>query len=462
MEQGVLASKDIKIGAPIGRRLSRRFRYRLLLVLLDQAALLIGIGLAQGLRDVRWLSPGGVDIAVLASPIYFMMALMRDAYGQPVLANRALSINRAAFAWMAMVATLLLIVLFFSGNTKISRVGLTVALACSGLLIIVSRRLFTSIVKSRPRYELVSELLIIDSPDDAMPPFGDIDVLNTWEEGLSADVDNPYALHQLGRIMGYYDRVIVSCSRERRGDWALVLKGANVQGEIVQPGLRALGAFGIGSAGDEDTVMVARGPLSIVQRAEKRLLDLAITIPVLILLLPVMIATAIAIRLDSPGPVFFRQVRIGRGNRLFRIYKFRSMRHESSDGQGARSTARDDDRITRVGRFIRRTSIDELPQLINVLLGDMSLVGPRPHALGSLAGDELFWKVNREYWVRHALKPGITGLAQVRGFRGATHERVDLLNRLEADLEYLSGWTLPRDLAIMLSTVRVLFHRNAY
>ncbi len=103
------------------------------------------------------------------------------------------------------------------------------------------------------------------------------------------------------------------------------------------------------------------------------------------------------------------------------------MRVETSDSDGTRSASRDDDRITRIGRFIRRTSIDELPQLINVLLGEMSLVGPRPHALGSMAGDELFWRVDRQYWHRHALKPGITGLAQVRGFRGATEHRRDIV-----------------------------------
>jgi lipopolysaccharide/colanic/teichoic acid biosynthesis glycosyltransferase len=183
---------------------------------------------------------------------------------------------------------------------------------------------------------------------------------------------------------------------------------------------------------------------------------------VLIALLPLMITVAILIRLDSPGPIFFRQERMGRGNRIFHILKFRSMRIETSDSDGTRSASRDDDRITRIGRFIRRTSIDELPQLINVLLGEMSLVGPRPHALGSLAGDELFWRVDRQYWHRHALKPGITGLAQVRGFRGATEHRRDIVNRLEADLEYLHGWSLMRDLGILAKTAQVLVHKNAY
>src|SRR3546814_17444795 len=121
------------------------------------------------------------------------------------------------------------------------------------------------------------------------------------------------------------------------------------------------------------------------------------------------------------------------------------MRVEATDANGARSGSRDDDRITRVGKFIRATSIDELPQLINVLSGEMSLVGPRPHALGSTAGNELFWRVDRQYWHRHALKPGITGLAQIRGFRGATNTKRDIVNRLGDDLAYQIGRASGRD-----------------
>lgn len=137
------------------------------------------------------------------------------------------------------------------------------------------------------------------------------------------------------------------------------------------------------------------------------------------------------------------------------------MRSEQSDHAGRQFASRDDDRITRVGRFLRRTSIDELPQLLNVLEGDMSLVGPRPHALGSLAGDKLFWQVDHRYWLRDALKPGITGLAQVRGFRGATDCEEDLEQRLAADLEYLRDWSLWREIHILASTALVVTHRNA-
>jgi len=162
------------------------------------------------------------------------------------------------------------------------------------------------------------------------------------------------------------------------------------------------------------------------------------------------------------GPILFVQERMGRNNTTYRCYKFRSMYVDQLDGKGVASTARGDCRITRVGRFLRLTSIDELPQLFNVLAGDMSLVGPRPHALGSRAEGSLFWDLVPDYWSRHSMKPGVTGLAQVRGLRGATHSREDIEHRVAADLEYINGWSLWLDIKILAKTPLVVIHRNAY
>jgi lipopolysaccharide/colanic/teichoic acid biosynthesis glycosyltransferase len=194
----------------------------------------------------------------------------------------------------------------------------------------------------------------------------------------------------------------------------------------------------------------------------KRVMDVALAGAALIFLAPMLLLVGLLIRLEDGGPAFFMQQRQGRNNRLFWIYKFRSMRVEKLDLTGARSASRSDDRITRIGRFIRRTSIDELPQLLNVVRGDMSIVGPRPHAIGSLAGQKLFWEVDPRYLLRHSLKPGLTGLAQIRGLRGATDSEEDLANRLQADLEYLDGWTIMRDLRIIAATITVLMHDKAF
>jgi lipopolysaccharide/colanic/teichoic acid biosynthesis glycosyltransferase len=138
------------------------------------------------------------------------------------------------------------------------------------------------------------------------------------------------------------------------------------------------------------------------------------------------------------------------------------MYHHDRDLSGDCSTRRDDERVTRLGRWLRRSSLDELPQFWNVIKGDMSLVGPRPHALGSTAQGAHFWEIEPGYWTRHAIKPGITGLAQIRGLRGGNLSRDDLEQRLAADLEYINNWSIWLDLKILIKTAGVLFHRNAY
>ena len=269
-------------------------------------------------------------------------------------------------------------------------------------------------------------------------------------------------LDRLARVLHGSERAVVACPAERRQEWARALAGANVDAEILAPELASLGALGLHRHGGTPTLLVGCGPLALRDRAAKRAFDVAVSATAIVVLLPVLLAAALAIKLESPGPIFFRQQRMGRGNRLFAILKFRSMRVEMTDQLGDRSATRDDGRVTRVGRFIRRTSIDELPQLINVLKGEMSIVGPRPHTLGSRAEDRLFWAIDERYFDRHAIKPGMTGLAQVRGFRGATHKLSDVTDRLQADLEYVVGWHIGRDLAIVARTLGVLVHPNAF
>ncbi len=179
----------------------------------------------------------------------------------------------------------------------------------------------------------------------------------------------------------------------------------------------------------------------------------------LILASPIMLVTAVAIKLESRGPVFFRQVRTGWDGKEFKIWKFRSMRaHAPKDGAVQQAT-KDDPRITRVGRFIRRTSIDELPQFFNVLAGQMSMVGPRPHAVQH---NEEYSKRINAYLARHRIKPGITGLAQVRGYRGETAELEAMEMRVRCDMEYINNWSLWLDLTILARTAFTLFSKNAY
>jgi exopolysaccharide biosynthesis polyprenyl glycosylphosphotransferase len=185
----------------------------------------------------------------------------------------------------------------------------------------------------------------------------------------------------------------------------------------------------------------------------KRGFDIVVASLLIVLLSPLLVATALAVKLTSKGPVFFAQRRWGKGNVPFLLYKFRSMHVDLQDRSGIAHTVKNDPRVTAVGRFLRRTSIDELPQLFNVLLGDMSLVGPRAHVLGMHAAGVRYEDLVPEYFARHAVRPGITGLAQVRGLRGEVTDAAHARARVNADLEYIRTFSVLRDIRIMLATI---------
>jgi polysaccharide biosynthesis protein PslA len=193
----------------------------------------------------------------------------------------------------------------------------------------------------------------------------------------------------------------------------------------------------------------------------KRIVDVVFAIGGLILVaLPALVLMA-AIRLDSAGPVLFRQRRAGLHGLHFMVLKFRTMHQHASSPERFKQATRDDPRVTRLGRWMRRYSVDELPQLINVLRGDMSLVGPRPHAPGTRAGGRLYEDVSYRYAERHSVKPGMTGLAQVRGWRGETDNEEKLLRRIDCDLEYIASWSAKLDLQIIWRTAGSVFQMHS-
>jgi Undecaprenyl-phosphate glucose phosphotransferase len=195
---------------------------------------------------------------------------------------------------------------------------------------------------------------------------------------------------------------------------------------------------------------VRRGPMQAIL---KRVIDVGFSTAGLVVLIPALVAIAIAIKLDSPGPVFFKQRRHGYLNEEVLVWKFRSMRTEASDYSAARQVTADDDRVTPVGRFLRRTSLDELPQLWNVIRGEMSLVGPRPHAIGMLTGGAEASKLVATYAHRHRMKPGLTGWAAVNGSRGPVDTPEAVRRRVSLDLEYVERQSVWLDLAIIARTL---------
>ena len=204
-------------------------------------------------------------------------------------------------------------------------------------------------------------------------------------------------------------------------------------------------------------------PIANWDAVSKRAFDLFFASLALVLLSPVMLVTALAIKLESKGPVLFRQKRYGFNNQVVDVLKFRSMYHEMADPDAKKVVTKGDPRVTRVGRFIRKTSIDELPQLFNVLQGGLSLVGPRPHAVNAHTANRLWDEVVDGYFARHKVKPGVTGWAQINGWRGEVDDEEKIKQRVNCDLYYIENWSLLLDLQILFMTpLKLLNTENAY
>ncbi len=218
-----------------------------------------------------------------------------------------------------------------------------------------------------------------------------------------------------------------------------------------------------GAVGTNPVISIGEDPLKDWQVAYKACFDYVVGAIALVILSPLLALLALAIRLDSKGPILFRQPRLGFNNRIFICYKFRTMYADKMDVLADRLTMRGDPRITRIGKWMRKFSLDELPQLINVLNGTMSLVGPRPHATNAKAADRLYAEVVQQYALRHRVKPGITGWAQVNGWRGETATVEQIENRVRCDLFYIDNWSLPFDLKIVAMTIlREIHSQHAF
>ncbi len=220
--------------------------------------------------------------------------------------------------------------------------------------------------------------------------------------------------------------------------------------DIDAPSARAKGPDSIGGY---HVIRVVARPLDDVQLLQKSVFDRCLAAVLVVIVAPLLGLIALAIRLDSPGPVLFCQPRDGLNGAMFSVFKFRTMFHHLADLKADRQTTRGDLRITRVGGLLRRFSLDEVPQLLNVLRGDMSLVGPRPHAPNTKAGDVLFHEAVADYALRHRVKPGITGWAQVNGWRGETRTQQQIEQRVAHDLHYINNWSLLLDVCILALTL---------
>jgi exopolysaccharide biosynthesis polyprenyl glycosylphosphotransferase len=388
---------------------------------------------------------------------------------------------RMARQQIVRLVAVLFTIVFVTKDTSVSRLFLTSYIGLMGGALVLANRFYPRlIVRWFFRHSVMRTALIA--------PAGEIAELAGWirnREHLGvqlvgwvgdragqpvADLPRLGSLAELRRIVGEHDvgQFVISQSAYDRQQAAEIARCVQESGCRVKFYTNTRHFFGslpisIEHDGDYTFVMLTAEPLeNPANRALKRALDVAVALPVVLFVLPPLVAVvALFQRLQSPGPIFHRQFRSGLNRKKFLIYKFRTMHVEGSEQMLTRQAQRLDSRVYPFGRFLRRSSLDEIPQFLNVLLGDMSVSGPRPHLIEH---DEQFAKIVNTYYTRHFVKPGITGLAQSKGFRGEISEVSMLHQRIGYDMLYIRRWSLLLDLRILVETVRQVFNppRSAY
>ena len=447
------------------------------------AGLGIAIAAAQGWHDMAGLARYAaisVTTAIVASALFELMGL----YTVSAMQRLERQLTSVIAVWSLAIATPLAVLSLLNLGFGISRSWLTVWLVAGALALVFGRlALATATRRWASQGRLTRRAVIYGSSSPcqdlvkvlAADPNSGIRVCGIYDDRCS----NRGAEHAAYPHHGGIDNLI-GFARASNVDLVLLALPISAETRVMELSRRLwvlpadirlaasasrlqLAPRACSYVGDLALIALADKPISDRGLLAKSLFDRIIGGLALIALSPVMLLIALAIKLDSRGPVLFRQQRYGFNNELVEVFKFRSMFTDLADQAAARLVTKDDARVTRVGRFIRRTSLDELPQLINVLNGTLSLVGPRPHAVSAKAGTRLYHDAIDGYFARHKVKPGITGWAQINGWRGETDTEDKLRHRVEHDLYYIENWSVWFDLEILLKTpLALLKTENAY
>lgn len=433
------------------------------------------VGAGKKLLDVNFLS-----VALLTAVLFVTLSYLTGSYEPKTRADRRASIISALKIWALTLAFMVLCAFLFKISAQYSRATMIFHAAGGAVAITFIRVLWPHFVRQAMENNIVftTTVLVVrigDDPDasktadlvrmrelrnSGLRPIGSqvmsLGLSDGRVEQLIAFVDERFRLGQLNEVillaghdaLSHLDEVV---ERLRVVPVPVRFVLDPVTHKVLTRPLKKVGSLILAE--------YQRAPLSITERFFKRSLDIAVSLAGIILLSPLLLIAALAVKLDSPGPVFFKQARRGFGGKPFLILKLRSMAVQE-DGAAVVQAKRDDARVTRVGRLLRRTSIDELPQLWNVFAGHMSIVGPRPHAV---AHDDYYSQLIEDYAFRHHAKPGITGWAQVKGLRGETPHAENMKARIEKDIWYIDNWSIWLDIVIILRTgLVVLGQRTAY
>jgi Undecaprenyl-phosphate glucose phosphotransferase len=427
-------------------------------------------------------------IPVILAAVLVANILMNVAGTHKIAAYRTgvLQIGRVLAAWSAVLIILATGIFFFKASDMVSRIWLASWYALGAISLVIFRLSLRALVMQWTREgRLKRRTAIVGGGKDAEALIeairkgaeNDINLLGLFDDRIDArSPSTVLGYSKLGKVAD-----LIEFARRTRVDLVIVSMPLSAEKRVLEM-LKQLWVLPVdirlsahmsqlrfteraySYVGDVAVFDMADRPISDWNLVLKWLFDKIVAIVALILLSPVMIATAIAIKLESKGPVFFRQKRHGFNNQLVEMMKFRSMYTDMTDATASKLVTKDDPRVTRVGRFIRKTSIDELPQLFNVLRGELSIVGPRPHALEAKANNKLYYEAVEGYFARHRVKPGMTGWAQIHGWRGETDTIDKIMQRVNHDLYYIENWSIFLDLYIVAMTPISLFsaRQNAY
>lgn len=431
--------------------------------------------------DVRYAA--AICAFAAAAIVAFQVA---DIYHVLMFRGRRQQLPRLIVAWTAVFLLFTGVSFFAKTGGEVSRIWLSTFYVCGLVVLIAGRLALRALVRRWARAGRLDRRTVIVGADvngesliralDAQSD-SDINVLGVFDDRMDdRALETVAGRFKLGKVND-----IVEFARRTRVDLVLFALPVSAEHRILEM-LKKLWVLPVdirlsahasslrfrpraySYLGTVPTMEMFEQPITDWDMVTKWLFDRIVGALMLIALSPLMAIVALAVRLDSPGPVLFRQKRFGFNNERIDVFKFRSLYHHQADPTASKVVTKNDPRVTRVGRFIRKTSLDELPQLFNVVFkGNLSLVGPRPHAVQGKLEDRLFDETVDGYFARHRVKPGITGWAQINGWRGEIDNAEKIQRRVEFDLYYIENWSVLFDLYILLKTpLALLKSENAY
>lgn len=412
-------------------------------------------------------------VTVLAALFAVNALHLCGAYRWERLSAIGSSLYRSLGVWAGVLALLVLVAFVTKTSDQFSRAWFVLWFALAAMLLGLSRIiLYLTILDWKARGKLAKNVVVFGMGEIGEQliarmvslPRSEVRVDGFFDDRLSRAPHFCWRVPRLGNLEDLIDyvrshqvdSVIVALPPTAAERISGVLRSLSVAPVNVQLCTGTLG-FEAGTVQMSEVcgvpmLDVASRPLSGWRRTAKNIEDVVLGSLIVVMISPILAAIALAIKLDSPGPVFFRQKRYGFNDQLIEVFKFRTMYVHMTDVNAAQLTQKNDPRVTKIGRFLRKTSLDELPQFFNVLRGEMSIVGPRPHATQAKAGGILYQDAVERYSARHRVKPGITGWAQINGWRGETETVEQIEQRVRHDLTYIDNWSLGLDLKIIALT----------